>query len=386
VIQYIERPQSFWLRRAVFQVHLWTGVVLALYVVAISLSGSAIVFADRITDDVADNSHRPSFAKPRSLDELVRIARSQRVGFTMPTEILANASGGPIEVRLSRDAGASQYVYLDPSGRVLASVSGSAPRHAIMDFLTNLHVNLLGGSGGSLANGTFGAGLGSLAFTGLILWWPGRRSWRRALVIKARAGTKRLLFDIHSTGGFWTSFLVVMFSFTGVALVFFGPWNRLVAALLPTSAQSGSTTSSWKIGGSTKPLAELVARAAALEPTLHWDLVEIPDKTGGPLIVRLTQPGVPLRLSRHAFVYLDPATGDVLEDWRSANRKLGDLITWYITEGLHYGDYAVGMQCAWVIIGLAPAFLAISAIALWSNRLMRWRLGLERRRSSRAAS
>src|SRR5882757_404897 len=46
-------PQRVWLRRAIFQVHLLVGVVLALYSVVIGLSGSALVFKDEI-DHVAN--------------------------------------------------------------------------------------------------------------------------------------------------------------------------------------------------------------------------------------------------------------------------------------------------------------------------------------------
>ncbi|MEJ0006700.1 MAG: PepSY-associated TM helix domain-containing protein [Steroidobacteraceae bacterium] len=37
-------PQSVWLRRMLFQVHLWVGIGLGLYIFVVSLSGSLIVF------------------------------------------------------------------------------------------------------------------------------------------------------------------------------------------------------------------------------------------------------------------------------------------------------------------------------------------------------
>src|ERR1019366_3835899 len=44
----LRRPQSLWLRKAIFQIHLWTGIALGLYVVLISVSGSAIVFRNEL--------------------------------------------------------------------------------------------------------------------------------------------------------------------------------------------------------------------------------------------------------------------------------------------------------------------------------------------------
>ena len=38
-----------WARKALFQVHLWTGIGVGLYILVISISGSAIVFRREIT-------------------------------------------------------------------------------------------------------------------------------------------------------------------------------------------------------------------------------------------------------------------------------------------------------------------------------------------------
>ena len=46
--QWLRRPQNVWLRRTLFQIHLWTGIGLGLYVVAISITGSAIVFRNEM--------------------------------------------------------------------------------------------------------------------------------------------------------------------------------------------------------------------------------------------------------------------------------------------------------------------------------------------------
>jgi uncharacterized iron-regulated membrane protein len=47
------RPQNIWLRRALFQVHLWTGIGLGLYVVLMSVTGSAVVFRRELTRSLA---------------------------------------------------------------------------------------------------------------------------------------------------------------------------------------------------------------------------------------------------------------------------------------------------------------------------------------------
>ncbi len=42
--QWWRQPQKVWLRRALFQVHLWTGVGTGIYILLISISGSVLVF------------------------------------------------------------------------------------------------------------------------------------------------------------------------------------------------------------------------------------------------------------------------------------------------------------------------------------------------------
>ena len=42
--RWLRRPQSTWIRKAIFQIHLWSGIGLGLYIVIVCVSGSAIVF------------------------------------------------------------------------------------------------------------------------------------------------------------------------------------------------------------------------------------------------------------------------------------------------------------------------------------------------------
>src|SRR5690349_8479352 len=45
--RWLQAPQTHWLRRALFQIHLWAGIGLGLYVLVISLSGSALLLKYR---------------------------------------------------------------------------------------------------------------------------------------------------------------------------------------------------------------------------------------------------------------------------------------------------------------------------------------------------
>ena len=46
--QWVRQPQTLWLRKALFQIHLWSGIGLGIYVVLISVSGSILVFLNEL--------------------------------------------------------------------------------------------------------------------------------------------------------------------------------------------------------------------------------------------------------------------------------------------------------------------------------------------------
>ncbi len=50
---FIDKPQQLWWRKAIFQIHLWVGIVLCLYLVVIALTGSMLVFREEIERTLA---------------------------------------------------------------------------------------------------------------------------------------------------------------------------------------------------------------------------------------------------------------------------------------------------------------------------------------------
>src|SRR5271169_1610214 len=48
VERWLLQPRTFWFRKAVFQLHLWMGITLGLYILVISLTGSVMVFRTEI--------------------------------------------------------------------------------------------------------------------------------------------------------------------------------------------------------------------------------------------------------------------------------------------------------------------------------------------------
>src|SRR5579871_3140181 len=70
------RPQNVWLRKALFQVHLWTGIGLGLYILMMSVTGSALVFRRELTRTLSREPRVAAGPGARMTeDELRRAAR-----------------------------------------------------------------------------------------------------------------------------------------------------------------------------------------------------------------------------------------------------------------------------------------------------------------------
>src|SRR5579864_8928617 len=56
--RWLHDPETLRVHRVLFQVHLWLGMLAAIYVTLMSLSGSMLVFRDRLESSAAPNSTR----------------------------------------------------------------------------------------------------------------------------------------------------------------------------------------------------------------------------------------------------------------------------------------------------------------------------------------
>lgn len=156
--RWLKHPESEWLHRALFQVHLWVGMVASLYLFVMSVSGSMIVFRN--------------------------------------------------ELEVSADA--------------------NSRRFRIVEWLVDLHTNLLSGDTGRRLNGIGAICFTLLCLTGAVIWWPGIAHWRRSLSVNWRSSFARINWDLHNTLGFWCFLFVMMWGISGLYFSFPQPFNGIV--------------------------------------------------------------------------------------------------------------------------------------------------------------
>ena len=163
---FIQRPQSVFLRRALFQVHLWLGISFGFYFFIVAVTGAALVFRIEMQRALHPGLFTPSapgpIADPLTILERVRVAYpgGRLSGIDAPTmarpTYLAYVSSG--------DDFAT--ILIDP---VTANVLGELPDRSFVRTLQDLHFDLLGGRTGRIVNGVGSALLLMMCLTGLVV-------------------------------------------------------------------------------------------------------------------------------------------------------------------------------------------------------------------------
>ncbi len=220
--RWLRQPQSVWLRRANFQVHLWAGIGLGIYVFVICVTGSALVFRPEMSRAMAGGQVLVAGSGTPVTDNQIRevIART-RPGYEVYTIYRGGKPNAGIIVVLTGPNNEEKRRMLNPfTGE---DIGPSVPfGMRTLQWFLDLHDNLLGGETGRIVNGIGGALLTIVAVTGLVVWWPGIKNWQRSLMLHRGVNWKRFNWDLHSALGFWTFALTFIWAVSGAYLVFQG--------------------------------------------------------------------------------------------------------------------------------------------------------------------
>lgn len=174
--RWLRHPQKSRLRRAVFQVHLWCGIGVGLYIVFISVTGSVLVYRNELYAAAAPPGESYDAAS--------------EVGIKFVTTLMA------------------------------------------------LHDNFLAGDAGRMLNGIGAMATLLLALTGLFIWWPGVRRWRNSLSLRRGIGWRRYVWDLHSVIGFWSFAFIFIFALSGIYLCFPEAFHATADRIRPPTAEN----------------------------------------------------------------------------------------------------------------------------------------------------
>jgi uncharacterized iron-regulated membrane protein len=216
--RWLQQPQRVWLRRGLFQVHLWTGLALGLYIVVLSATGSALVYRRELVALFRTSIPQAEPSRQRlSIDELRATAQAGYPNHKV-TDLKEAITGrtAVVHVTVERNAETKERLFNPYTGEDLGDAFTQGERAVL--WTVRLHDELLYGRSGRYWNGVASAFVTVLCLTGAVVWWPGINRWRRSLYVKSQAGWRRLTWDLHSAMGAWLFLFMLMWGVSGFYL------------------------------------------------------------------------------------------------------------------------------------------------------------------------
>ena len=242
--RWLQAPQTHWFRKLLFQVHLWTGIGFGLYVLVISLSGSALLLKSPFYgwfEPKYIDVEQYAGMQPLEGEALQARMREVYAGYGVGFTIEAFSPGDATYVVIEKDGVYDPHYFNQYTGEDLGS-GRPWPIRAV-EGLANVHDDLLLGRTGRRWNGAGGALFVLMSVTGLVIWWRGRTRWYEGLMIR-RGANRPLLWQLHSFVGFWTLLLMLAWGVSGFQLGFPQVMSDLVA-WLDSDPADGARPDGW---------------------------------------------------------------------------------------------------------------------------------------------
>jgi len=213
------RPQRTGLRRFLFQIHLWSGISLGLYIFFISVTGSVLVYRNELVQAALprpplSSSNQPVLSDTQLKDQVLLSFPGYEITY-FRREANENEA---VEIWLKQGENRLRYYFDSRTGENVGELSLS--KLQAVNTLMELHKSFLLGDTGVVINGIGAMAIVLLATTGFIIWWPGRERWRSRMLIHRGVNWKRQIWETHQALGIWGVVFILMFALSGVYLCF----------------------------------------------------------------------------------------------------------------------------------------------------------------------
>ncbi len=288
----------------VASIHRWTGGLIGLLLALLGLTGALLLWKGawlRLTVPVGDEVVQTDATALGEITQNILADSADK-----PTSIVFADS--EIAVHTAR-TGLESGFYADANGSAMESWNSIWERLEI--FLFDLHHHLLVGDAGETISGIAGlAGLGFI-ITGLILWWPTRKTFRLRLW-PARM-TRSAIIRQHRDLGVILAPLLFLTMLTGVMLTL-KPVAEFLLSPFSSAAEMDAAFEPPKVAAGNADNADwpYIMRAAQVRfPDAIIRIIGLPQKTGDPVSIRMKQPAEWHNNGR-TILWFDGATGNLI--------------------------------------------------------------------------
>jgi len=210
--------------------HLWLGLLSALVIIVVCLSGCVYAFKNQFSDalnrDKVFVTEKPAPRQtPSEIREILLKEKKELKSIMIPVD--KDRSYVVSYTQNNADAAG----YFNPySGEDLGMADVSMNR--FFEIVLDIHRNLMMGNVGRQINGAAVLMFCLLLFSGFILWIPKKIKYlKQSLTVKFSGKFQRVNYDLHNTMGFYAFLMLFFMAVTGLYVTY--PWvkNALIVSL-----------------------------------------------------------------------------------------------------------------------------------------------------------
>jgi uncharacterized iron-regulated membrane protein len=363
-------------RRLWLQVHRWVGLTAGLVLVVVGLSGSFLAFYPEI-----DRLLNPDWltvqpvGQPLSMQQVIDAAQA-----AMPERFLHSVFPAKHDTDVhhvwftpsAQDQSAMWEALVNPyTGQTLGQRAAvptmEFTRRNLANTIYTLHFQLFMGDMGATIVGFCGVFLLVSSVSGVVLWWPRNRAYKKALFVKRGSHGIRLHYDIHRVSGIYSVLLLGVLALTGIYLTFPSEIKPAVnwVSTLQKQPQSDALSPNAAPAISADDALNFADQFA---PGHRVKCLWMPGASGPAWRISMTAEqgvawnGGPVEL------WLHPNGGAVVAGHRYAEAGSGDtVLAWQLP--LHSGK-AFGLvgRAVVFVLGFVPLIMAITGLAIWIRK------------------
>lgn len=363
------------MKKLVFNLHLYVGLLAACFLLVVSLSGAVIAFEGEL-----NHAFHPQLTdvtpsgQPMNWDTFRLRVQQQEPGWKVVRLYFPDSPDRSTYVRLrSLSTRKVRHIYVNQyTGTVLGSTEDGS--NWILK-VHDLHVNFLSGNVGNRIVTCSTICLLLLSLSGIVIWWP-----RKVFRFRSSSPAPRLNRDLHMSLGFWSFLAMSGFALTGLGLHY--QTGKLLTLLNTPSTARTMHGHGTTIEGMLQTAREALPGAAV--PRLL-----LPEKVGDPVFIYQRFPEDKTPAGR-SFTTLDPGTGTILSVGSSRTAPLLQTVLVQWTREVHTGTLlGLPSRILAVLFALALSLLAITGPLMWFVKLRaasHGRTALREKRKSMASS
>jgi uncharacterized iron-regulated membrane protein len=366
------------IRKVLFWLHLATGVTAGVVIFIMSFTGTALALQPQILAWIERGErviHVPAGAVRLSPAVLLERVRAQRPGATVTALTIEREPSLAATVTFVP----ASTVFVNPYTGDITGVVQQTGARRFFRTMTDWH-RWLAREGDERVAARWVTGIANAAFlglavTGLVLWWP--RVWTaasvRAVTFFRRGVSGRARdFNWHNVIGFWCAPVLVVLTFSGMAISFPKMYDVIYAVTGMTRPPAAAPAPSNPVPQPVHGINQMWATAEQQLPSWRSIAMRVPQAAGQPVTFTINDLETTNAMARSTLT-MNATTGAVIKWDPYNNQPAGQRLRTWLRFG-HTGE--VWGLTGQLIAGLASAggcVLVYTSFALAWRRFRSWR-------------